>query len=944
MSLLLLAAFAAAPPGGERIVLNGQTFTLPAGFTIELATAPGLVQRPVAAALDDAGNLFVTEASGTNDPVAKQLKDRPHRLLRLTESKGSFNKATVFADRLMLPQGVMWKDGSVYVGAPPSIWKLTDTTGKGAAGRREEWFDGKTLTGCANDLHGPYAGPDGWIYWTKGAFAEQRYKRPGKPDLVTRASHLFRARPDGTGIEPVMTGGMDNPVDVVFTRGGERLVSCTFLQHPAGGLRDGILHAVYGGVYGKSHGVLDGHVRTSPHLMPVMTHLGAAAPCGLHRYESAAFGREYEDNVFCCLFNLHKVTRHVLTPKGATFTTSDSDFLVSDSKDFHPTDVIEDADGSLLVIDTGGWYKLCCPTSQLVKPEALGAIYRVRRKGSTGGRIKRPEDAVWAACRKEGEEARAFIRKKLEDRDATVRLAALHAVSVSRDAKALKALLRIVQDERHPHEQRAAAEALGRIGRPEAIAALAEVASRAECPVLRHSATYALIEIGDAAALRRLLKSPGLRGTALVALDWIGGGASADEVLPELGGPQAETSWWIAGRHPEWGARLAAVFREALAGKAPEALRRLPRFAGQPAIRGLLAERLREGDAAERSRALTAMLESAPRELPPEWGEPVATALASGREEIVEAALLLPPSPATKVALARLAGDARQPALYRLIAVQPGPLTGPIFDLALRHVQADADVATRSRAAKVLTTALLTSEQRLALARALPATGPMELGRLLEAFATSTDEKLGLAVLAAVRKSPVRSSLRPQQLREALAKMPAAVQKDLDEVIAELDAGAARQKEDLEKLLSSLEKGDVKRGQLVFNSTKAACASCHAIGYLGGKVGPDLTRIGRIRSARDLLESIVYPSASFVRSYEPVSVRTVKGLAYNGIVKSETGSEITLTVSATEELRIARGDIEEITPGKVSIMPAGMDRVLTRRELADLVAFLLACR
>ena len=73
------------------------------------------------------------------------------------------------------------------------------------------------------------------------------------------------------------------------------------------------------------------------------------------------FGDEYRDNFFAALFNLHKVTRHVLEPSGATFTSRDSDFVVSNSLDFHPTDVLEDADGSLLVIDTGAWYKLCCP-------------------------------------------------------------------------------------------------------------------------------------------------------------------------------------------------------------------------------------------------------------------------------------------------------------------------------------------------------------------------------------------------------------------------------------------------------------------------------------------------------------------------------------------------------------------------------------------------------
>ena len=88
----------------------------------------------------------------------------------------------------------MWYGGSLYVAAPPIIWKLTDTNGDGVADERVEWFDGKTLTGCANDLHGPYLGPDGWIYWCKGAFAKQTYERPGKPPFVTRAtSHLSRS-------------------------------------------------------------------------------------------------------------------------------------------------------------------------------------------------------------------------------------------------------------------------------------------------------------------------------------------------------------------------------------------------------------------------------------------------------------------------------------------------------------------------------------------------------------------------------------------------------------------------------------------------------------------------------------------------------------------------------------------------------------------------------
>ena len=55
-----------------------------------------------------------------------------------------------------------------------------------------------------------------------------------------------------------------------------------------------------------------------------------------------------------------------------------------------------DADGSLLVIDTGGWYKLCCPTSQLWKPDVLGGIYRVRRDRRRAAGRSAGRQIAWA--------------------------------------------------------------------------------------------------------------------------------------------------------------------------------------------------------------------------------------------------------------------------------------------------------------------------------------------------------------------------------------------------------------------------------------------------------------------------------------------------------------------------------------------------------------------
>ncbi len=185
------------PAAANKVELNGHLFTLPAGFEIELVAGPPLVNRPITADFDEQGRLYVADSSGSNDKIEVQLTTKTHRIVRLEDTRGDgrFDRATVFADRLMFPEGTMWLDGSLYVAAVPTILKLTDTDGDGVADRRAVWFDGKTWTGCANDLHGPYRGPDGWIYWCKGAFAKQTYERPGKTPFATRAAHVFRAGP-----------------------------------------------------------------------------------------------------------------------------------------------------------------------------------------------------------------------------------------------------------------------------------------------------------------------------------------------------------------------------------------------------------------------------------------------------------------------------------------------------------------------------------------------------------------------------------------------------------------------------------------------------------------------------------------------------------------------------------------------------------------------------
>ncbi len=1068
--------------------LNGHMFTLPDGFEIEVAAKSPLVERPITADFDELGRLYVTDSSGSNEPVVKQLANPTHRIVRLedTDGDGRFDKSVVFADKLMFPEGSLWHDGSLYVAAPPSIWKLTDTDGDGVADQRVEWFEGKTLTGCANDLHGPYLGPDGFIYWCKGAFAEQTYEQPGKKPLVTKASHIFRRRADGTGpIENVMTGGMDNPVDVVFTPGGERIFTTTFLQNPGGGLRDGLIHAVYGGVYGKVHNVTDFHPRTGD-LLPPLAHMGAAAPCGLTRYESDVFGTKFRDNLFACQFNMYKVSRHELKNSGATFSSKDSDFVVSNNLDFHPTDVLEDADGSLVICDTGGWYKLCCPTSQLDKPDVLGAVYRVRRTGSkkiedphglkldweqltpnelarllddprpavqrrairdlakhdgakvaavlkpllraleAGGELSDDKavdpnepfhrrrasetarmNAVWTLARIDAPEARHLTRGALFDSNHIVRQAALQSVSLWRDHAALPQVLKLLRTCTRQN-MRLSAEILGRLGDKSAVPHLLEAAVEKRLQlgtevvqvrehdvtlggvkpaifvnvaqsdrVLEHAITFALIEIADPQGTAVGLKSadPREQRVAMIALDQMpSGGLTSSQVVPLLSSSDKtlqETALWLVTRHGEWGDEVARYLDSQLGKKSwtnaelANLSELLSKFAATPSVQTLLATHVGspiEHDVHERrvTLCLSAMQRSGLKEMPAAWLAAITKILSPKSRSLtrvkqqaifVVRALPLPKTGTDELAKGlksfavachadddkRIESIAALPAGTELS--DPNPLND-LFVMAIEALGEHASVAERSAAVDALLKAKLTAPQLATLADSIPRVGPLELNRLLGAFESATDEAVGLKLVAGLKQSPVLTSLRVDAVKLRLAKFPATVQQQAETLYAAINVEAAKQKERLDEMVGQVGQGDIRRGQLVFANTKAACVACHAIGYKGGNIGPDLSRIGKIRTERDLLESLLFPSVSFVRSYEPVLIVTHAGKQFSGLIRRETADEIILATGAKEEARVLRADIEEIRPGTVSVMPAGLETQFTREQLLDLIAFL----
>ena len=68
------------------------------------------------------------------------------------------------------------------------------------------------------------------------------------------------------------------------------------------------------------------------------------------------------------------------------------------------------------------------------------------------------------------------------------------------------------------------------------------------------------------------------------------------------------------------------------------------------------------------------------------------------------------------------------------------------------------------------------------------------------------------------------------------------------------------------------------------------------------------------------------------------------GRVLAGIVQSETTETMNLVLNATETVKVPKADIDDVSPGTVSVMPAGLDKQLSTQELADLITYLRSSR
>lgn len=131
--------------------------------------------------------------------------------------------------------------------------------------------------------------------------------------------------------------------------------------------------------------------------------------------------------------------------------------------------------------------------------------------------------------------------------------------------------------------------------------------------------------------------------------------------------------------------------------------------------------------------------------------------------------------------------------------------------------------------------------------------------------------------------------------------------------------------------------GNTQNGEKVF---RAQCAGCHRVNGRGGRLGPDLSRVGVARARPVLVRRIRGAMEDFLSGYEPVTVTTKNGQTVQGVKKNEDLFSVQVMDSRERIQGYLRSDVRTVADGKQSAMPTFGPERLSESDLNDLLSYL----
>jgi quinoprotein glucose dehydrogenase len=289
-----------------------------------------------------------------------------------------------------------------------------------------------------------------------------------------------------------------------------------------------------------------------------------------------------------------------------------------------------------------------------------------------------------------------------------------------------------------------------------------------------------------------------------------------------------------------------------------------------------------------------------------------------------------------------MAIDTARPAMVRIQALQA---LEQLHDARLIDIIAaalrDTDPAIRTEGRRILAVIRPTE--------AMP--------RLEEALAKGTlvEQQGAIASLGKIN-SPKADTVLATWLDKLLASnVPRELELDLLEAVGARRSPALKEKlakyeatrpkkESIDPWRETLYGGDQARGKAIFfERAEVMCVRCHVVAGVGGKVGPELTKIAAEKPREYLLESVVDPNKVIAKGFDTAVLTLDDGRTVAGIVKAEDAKELTLMTPEAKLITVDKSKIDDRSRGK-SAMPQDVAKPLSKAELRDLVEYLSSLR
>ncbi len=942
LALLVLAAPQAAPPEVKSPLSPQESQKLirvDAGLRVELVACEPQIQSPVAAAFDEDGRLYVVEM--IDYPVADMNKP-PLGRIKLLEDKdgdGFYETSTIFADNILMANGVTpWK-GGIIVTAAPNILYLKDTDGDGKADIREPLFEGFTAGNPQLRVSHPTFGIDNAITVANGQRGG-KIKRSGRPDE-----------------KPVDIGGMDFRFDLVHDRReavtgfgqfglafddwGERFV-CTNRNH--------LVHLPIPNRYYPRNPFLappppktdnqgaGGAARVYPiskNWTLSVVHSGTfTASCGVHVYRGSLLPGEYKGRAFTCEPTGNLVHMEQLTSTGGSFDYKPPhegvEFLASPENWFRPVSMTMGPDGALYVVD---FYR-----SEVEHPEWVPADLRSRydfngRKDM--GRIWRivPEKRASSYPRPHLSSASdAELVTFLDHPDAWWRMTA-HRLLVERQAGRAYGPLRQMATGSSPHGRLHAACVLDGMNRLDADLAarlLADPHPRVRENACRLAERWLPTQWYVQERVVALADDPDPRVRFQAALslgEWDNEAILAP--LAKIANANPQDRWTrlaVASAVPRRAGQLLEKIQDAAM------VRELATLVGSrrdTAEVGAVLERILEAPGLRRTAVLNGLAEGMARR-----GTSLGTFLGTLPDDRVKAIglNLLGQAAALATDGARSVPD-RLDALRLLIHV-PWVNAAPAFRKLLEEDQPQELRMAAVGAASAHKEPEVAGVLMTPLKRAMPA-----LRReILEALSRQPERLI--ALLDAIEERRLApGDLGIPLVRQLVAHPNGAIKERAAKLLK--DALPEDRQVVIDRYKAATEKdGDPKKGREIFRKN---CASCHRIGDIGNVIGPDISDT-LSKKKEQLLVDILDPSRVIDNNYMNFIVKTKSGAILSGFIAEQNASSLTLRRGENQQDVVLRADIEEMKAGGTSLMPDGLEKNIPVEDMTDLITFLKGWR